>query len=279
MCIRDSKIPEHSYVDRVLITSNQEDPYLIKVMLRQTRRPEIGDKYSSRHGQKGVIGLIVPQEDMPFSDSGIVPDLIMNPHGFPSRMTIGKMIELIAGKAGVLEGEIKDATAFAGDKLKDLVQILTSHGYSYTGKDLLTSGVTGQPLESYIFCGPIYYQRLKHMAVDKMHGRSRGPKALLTRQPTEGRSKEGGLRLGEMEKDCLIGYGAASLLNERLMLSSDVFNVLVCQQCGLIGYAKRCNYCKTQGSMTPIKIPYACKLLFQELESMNIRPSLRLTDI
>ena len=273
------KVPEHSYVDRVLITSNQEDSYLIKMIFRQTRRPEIGDKYSSRHGQKGVIGLIVPQEDMPFSDNGIVPDLIMNPHGFPSRMTIGKMIELIAGKAGVLEGEIKDATAFAGDKLIDLVKILTSYGHSYTGKDLLTSGITGQPIESYIFCGPIYYQRLKHMAVDKMHGRSRGPKALLTRQPTEGRSREGGLRLGEMEKDCLIGYGAASLLNERLMLSSDVFNVLVCQQCGLIGYAKKCNYCRTQGDMVPIKIPYACKLLFQELESMNIRPSLRLTDI
>lgn len=272
------KGPVHSYVDRVILTSNPQNQYLIKMIFRQTRRPELGDKYSSRHGQKGVIGLIVPQEDMPFSEQGIVPDLIMNPHGMASRMTIGKMLELIAGKAGVLEGKFKDGTAFAGDKLDGLGKILLNHGFSYTGKDFLTSGITGQPHEAYIFFGPIYYQRLKHMVLDKMHGRSRGPKALLTRQPTEGRAKEGGLRLGEMERDCLIGYGASNLLNERLMLSSDVFKVVVCNNCGLIGYSNTCTYCKEKANLTGINIPYACKLLFQELESMNIKPILKLSD-
>ncbi len=266
-------------MDKVIFTSSQDDPFLIRMMLRQTRRPEVGDKFSSRHGQKGVIGLISPQEDMPFSEMGIVPDLIMNPHGFPSRMTVGKMIELIAGKAGVLEGEFKEGTAFAGDRLWDLGQILIKHGYSYTGKDLMTSGQTGLPLECYVFCGPIYYQRLKHMVMDKMHGRSRGPKAVLTHQPVEGRSKEGGMRLGEMERDCLIGYGAGSLINERLMLASDVFDVVVCGTCGMMGYEGMCPYCRSNADLHNVKMPYACKLLFQELESMNIRPTLRLGDI
>jgi DNA-directed RNA polymerase III subunit RPC2 len=191
------------------------------MIARQTRRPEIGDKFSSRHGQKGVVGIIVPQEDMPFAENGWCPDLIMNPHGFPSRMTVGKLIELMSGKAGVLEGEFKYGTAFAGDKVEDMGKLLVKHGYSYFGKDYLTSGLTGEPLQCFVFCGPVYYQRLKHMVQDKMHARARGPMTSLTRQPTEGRSRGGGQRLGEMERDCLIGYGAANLLNERLMISSD----------------------------------------------------------
>lgn len=210
-----------SHVDRVQLSSNPEKHFQIKMIARQTRRPEIGDKFSSRHGQKGVVGIIVSQEDMPFAENGWCPDLIMNPHGFPSRMTVGKMIELISGKAGVLEGYFKDGTAFAGDKVEDMGKILVKHGYSYFGKDYLTSGITGEPLQCFVFCGPVYYQRLKHMVQDKMHARARGPMTSLTRQPTEGRSRGGGQRLGEMERDCLIGYGAASLLNERLMISSD----------------------------------------------------------
>lgn len=206
--------------------------------------PEVGDKFSSRHGQKGVVGLIVPQEDMPFSEKdGWCPDLIMNPHGFPSRMTVGKMIELISGKAGVLSGEFKYGTAFAGDPVQETGEILRQHGFSPDGKDLLMSGITGEMLPCFVFSGPIYYQRLKHMVQDKMHARATGPKTGLTRQPTEGRSRDGGLRLGEMERDCLIGYGAANLIIERLMLSSDQFQVFVCKKCGFIGFEGSCIHC------------------------------------
>jgi DNA-directed RNA polymerase III subunit RPC2 len=147
-----------AYVDRVIITSTPEEPYLIKMIQRQTRVPEVGDKFSSRHGQKGVVGLIVPQEDMPFSErSGWCPDLVMNPHGFPSRMTVGKMIELISGKAGVLSGAFKYGTAFAGDPVEETGKILVQNGFSSDGKDLLMSGITGEMLPCFVFSGPIYY--------------------------------------------------------------------------------------------------------------------------
>ncbi|KAG5273451.1 hypothetical protein AALO_G00151440 [Alosa alosa] len=170
-----------SYIEKVMISSNAEDAFLIKILLRQTRRPEIGDKFSSRHGQKGVCGLIVPQEDMPFCDTGICPDIIMNPHGYPSRMTVGKLIELLAGKAGVLDGRFHYGTAFGGSKVKDVCEDLIRYGYNYQGKDYVTSGITGEPLEAYIYFGPVYYQKLKHMVLDKMHARARGPRAVLTR--------------------------------------------------------------------------------------------------
>jgi len=269
---------ENTFVDRVMITGNKTNDKFIKVRVRSTRRPELGDKFSSRHGQKGVIGCIVPQEDMPFSDKGICPDIIMNPHGFPSRMTVGKMIELLAGKAGVLSGHFGDGTAFAGDSVASCATHLVKAGYSYLGKDMLTSGLTGEPLKSYVFMGPIYYQKLKHMVMDKMHARARGPRSVLTRQPTEGRSRDGGLRLGEMERDCLIGYGASMLLNERLMLSADVFPVSVCEKCGLLSDKHGCTYCKSANNLREINIPYACKLLMQELQSMNIVPRLKLED-
>lgn len=271
------KNPLPAFLDKVLLTSS-EDQVLIKALIRQTRRPELGDKFSSRHGQKGVCGLIVEAPDLPFSDQGIVPDIIMNPHGFPSRMTVGKMIELLAGKAGVLSGTLQYGTAFGGSKVDDMSRILVEQGFSYCGKDYLTSGITGEPLTAYIFFGPVYYQKLKHMVLDKMHARSRGPRAVLTRQPTEGRSRDGGLRLGEMERDCLIGYGASALLIERLMIASDAFEVSVCEACGLLGYVGWCNRCKSSARVASIKIPYACKLLFQELQSMNIVPRLTLTE-
>ncbi|XP_067951989.1 DNA-directed RNA polymerase III subunit RPC2-like isoform X2 [Watersipora subatra] len=270
------KAPIPSYIEKVMISSNQEEAFVIKLLLRQTRRPEIGDKFSSRHGQKGVCGLIVPQEDMPFSDLGICPDIIMNPHGYPSRMTVGKLMECLAGKAGVLDGQFHYGTAFGGSKVEDVSEALVTHGFNYLGKDYLTSGITGEPLNAYIFMGPIYYQKLKHMVVDKMHARSKGPRAVLTRQPTEGRSRDGGLRLGEMERDCLIGYGASMLLLERLMISSDAFQVDVCNGCGLLGYSSWCHYCKSSSQVSSIRMPYACKLLFQELQSMNIVPRISL---
>ncbi|KAJ2840898.1 DNA-directed RNA polymerase III complex subunit Rpc2 [Coemansia sp. 'formosensis'] len=273
------KYPDHGYVDKVMITTSETDQTLIKFLLRQTRRPELGDKFSSRHGQKGVCGIIVQQEDLPFTDRGIYPDIIMNPHGFPSRMTVGKLMEFVASKAGAVKGELQYGTCFGGSKMEDMCRILVENGYSYTGKDYVTSGITGEPVGAYIFNGATYYQRLKHMVADKMHARARGPRAVLTRQPTEGRSRDGGLRLGEMEKDCLIGYGASMLLLERLMISSDVFEVHVCETCGYIGYKGWCQMCRSSKSMVPIKIPYACKLLFQELQAMNIMPRLVMEDI
>eukprot|EP00744_Colponema_vietnamica_P010506 GILI01014846.1.p1 GENE.GILI01014846.1~~GILI01014846.1.p1 ORF type:complete len:800 (+),score=237.77 GILI01014846.1:333-2402(+) len=268
-----------AYVDKMMITCNPEEQFLIKALIRQTRRPELGDKFSSRHGQKGVVGLIVGQEDMPFTDYGWCPDLIMNPHGFPSRMTVGKMIELLAGKTALTDGKLRYGTAFGGTTVKECGEVLVAHGFAYGGKEYLTSGVTGEPLQCYVFCGPIYYQKLKHMVMDKMHARARGPRAVLTRQPTEGRSREGGLRLGEMERDCLIGYGAANLLMERLMISSDAFTIHVCEKCGLMGYENWCQFCKTGREIRSIRIPYACKLLFQELQSMNVVPRLKLREL
>lgn len=272
------KSPVAGYVDKVLVSDTENDQTLIKVLIRQTRRPELGDKFSSRHGQKGVCGLIVDQEDLPFDDQGVSPDMIMNPHGFPSRMTVGKMIELLAGKAGVLSGQLQYGTAFGGSKVEDMSRILVEHGFNYAGKDMLTSGITGEPMEAYVYFGPIFYQKLKHMVMDKMHARARGPRATLTRQPTEGRSRDGGLRLGEMERDCLIGYGATQLLLERLMISSDRFEVNACQECGLMGYNGWCPYCKSSKKMAKLTIPYAAKLLFQELMAMNVVPRLVLDD-
>eukprot|EP01038_Epipyxis_sp_PR26KG_P009030 gene9030-12176_t len=272
-------------VDKVLITSNEHDNFIVKTLMRQTRRPEVGDKFSSRHGQKGVCGLIINQEDMPFSERGICPDLIMNPHGFPSRMTVGKMIELVSGKAGVLGGRQGYGSAFGekygnADKVEVVCEELVQHGYSYIGKDILTSGISGEPLQSYIFAGPVFYQKLKHMVMDKMHARAKGPRAVLTRQPTEGRSRDGGLRLGEMERDCLIGYGASNLIIERLMISSDAFTANVCEgaNCGLLGYEGWCQRCRSGEKVSTIRLPYACKLLFQELQSMNIATRLKLQD-
>jgi len=270
------KSTAEAYAEKVMITSTATDAFLIKVLLRETRRPEIGDKFSSRHGQKGVCGLIVNQEDMPFCDTGICPDMIMNPHGFPSRMTVGKLIELIGGKRGVLKGKFGYGTAFGGDKVVDICADLIKHGYNYGGKDYVTSGITGEPLQAYVFFGPVYYQKLKHMVMDKMHARALGPINQLTHQPTEGRARDGGLRLGEMERDCLISYGSSMLMLERLMISSDQFEVEVCSQCGLLGYTGWCQYCSSSCHLSNVKIPYACKLLFQELQSMNIIPRLKL---
>ncbi|KAJ8971880.1 hypothetical protein NQ314_000493 [Rhamnusium bicolor] len=252
---------EPSYIEKVLVSTDEEDTTLIKILLRQTRRPEIGDKFSSRHGQKGVVGLVVEQEDMPFNEYGICPDIIMNPHGYPSRMTVGKLIELLAGKAGLVE---------------DVSEELIKHGFNYQGKDVFYSGITGEPLEAYIYSGPVYYQKLKHMVQDKIHARGRGPRAVLTRQPTEGRSRDGGLRLGEMERDCLIGYGASMMLVERLMVSSDQCEVDVCNKCGRLGYCGWCNSCKSSGQVSSITMPYACKLLLTELQAMNITARLTL---
>ncbi|KAL1363684.1 hypothetical protein AAHE18_03G165200 [Arachis hypogaea] len=276
-------------VDRVVLCSDKNNNMCIKYIIRHNRRPELGDKFSSRHGQKGVCGTIVQQEDFPFSEKGICPDLIMNPHGFPSRMTVGKMIELLGGKAGVSCGKFHYGSAFGersghADKVETISATLVKHGFNYSGKDFIYSGITGCPLQAYIFMGPIYYQKLKHMVLDKMHARGNGPRVMLTRQPTEGKARNGGLRVGEMERDCLIAYGASMLIYERLMLSSDPFEVQVCRECGLLGYYNHklktgiCSSCKNGDKISTMKLPYACKLLIQELQSMNIVPRLKLAE-
>ncbi|KAH9898790.1 RNA polymerase Rpb2 [Xylariomycetidae sp. FL2044] len=274
------RLADPAYIDKVMVTETSRDTQLIKVLTRQTRRPELGDKFSSRHGQKGVVGIIVDQEDMPFADSGLVPDIIMNPHGFPSRMTVGKLLECLTGKASIIKGrpDYGFGDAFRSHPLEEMSKELVDAGFSWEGKDYFTSGITGEPLQAYIFNGPIYYQRLKHMVQDKMHSRSRGPRAILTRQPTEGRSRDGGLRLGEMERDCLIAYGASQLLLERLMVSSDGTSIDICQRCGLFGYKGYCGTCKTSREVSKMTMPYAAKLLVQELISMNVGVRLQLED-
>ena len=278
------KGPHAVYVDRVVLCgSDYERTY--KVQTRDTRRPQLGDKFSSRHGQKGVCGLILPHEDMPFSDRGVSPDCIMNPHGFPSRMTIGKILEFLASKAAVMDGKRRRATIFAdheksADPAADFCSVLVKNGYAYNGKDTLYNGMTGEPMEVHVFMSCPLYQSLKHQVVDKIHARARGPRAVLTRQPTEGRSRDGGLRLGEMERDCLIAYGASGLLVERLLISSDQYVASVCSRCGLLCAAGGCHRCNaTPAQLATVRLPYACKLLFQELEAMNIMPRVRLVDV
>ena len=264
------KVKSNWMLNHVVYTTDLNGSHFIKLILRQTRKPEIGDKFSSRHGQKGVCGLICPQENLPFSVNGMIPDLIMNPHGFPSRMTIGKLIELISGKNSLLRGNFFNGTAFCGKNISEFNTILRNIGLSSDGKEFFICGLTGEPLQQEVFCGPVHYQRLKHMVKDKIHARSRGNRSCLTRQPIEGRSKGGGLRFGEMERDCVVGFGCSELLTERLMLSSDVFLANFDYYTGLMASEDLSN------QNVKIKLPYACKLLFQELQSMNITPKLNL---
>lgn len=279
------KYPQPAYVDHVIVTPpgdaerSMDVEQKIKVVTREVRIPEPGDKFSSRHGQKGVVGLITDGVNLPFNERGITPDMIMNPHGFPSRMTVGKLMELMSGKAGVLEGRFGDGTAFGGNNVDEIGCALVSHGYNYQGKDVFYSGITGEMMQAYVFFGPIYYQRLKHMVTDKMHARAGGPRSLLTRQPTEGRARSGGLRVGEMERDCMVGYGAAMLLNERLLKSSDLFTADVCTSCGHLGYKGFCPYCHTRGCVSKVNMPYAFKLLLQEMQGMGISAKLVLDTV
>ncbi|XP_055332773.1 LOW QUALITY PROTEIN: DNA-directed RNA polymerase III subunit RPC2-like [Paramacrobiotus metropolitanus] len=270
--------PNKCHIDKIMISQSEREQ-LIKVRTSQTRIPEIGDKFSSRHGQKGVCGLIVPEEDMPFTMSGIRPDAIMNPHGIPSRMTVGLLRELMGSKAGAIVGKIFDGSAFGEDRLEEMCQIMEKAGFDRSGKEILTDGVTGKMLEAYIFIGPFFYQRLKHMVIDKIHARSKGPRQSLTRQPTEGRARDGGLRMGEMERDCMIAHGVSALLNERLMLASDECEVLICDTCGLFVWKETCTSCRQSGKISAVRMPYACKLLFQELISMNIAPRMKVSSV
>ena len=268
---------DHGIVDRVFITESSDGNKLVKVVVRDLKKPEIGDKFASRHGQKGVIGLILPPDEMPFTKDGIVPDIIFNPHGIPSRMTIGHLLELLAGKTAALHGEFIESNPFDPYPEGKLREMLEKLGFRYDGTEVLYDGRTGKKFKSMIFVGICYYQKLDHLVSNKIHARSRGPVTLLTKQPTEGRSKEGGLRLGEMEKDCLIGHGAALLLKERF--DSDKTIVHVCESCGLPAVHDRikgtvyCPVCKTS-KIVPVEMSYAFRLMLDELKSMLIYPKL-----
>jgi DNA-directed RNA polymerase subunit B' len=271
---------EEGIIDFILLTENEEGNTLVQVRVRTEKVPEIGDKFTSRHGQKGVVGLIVPSADMPFSASGMTPDLIFSPHGIPSRMTISHLVELLAGKVGALAGRYVDATGFAAEKEDDLRKELLSLGFRENGIETLYNGMTGEQFSSKIFIGNMYYLKLKHMVSNKLHARGRGPIQLLTRQPTEGRAKEGGLRLGEMEKDTFVAHGASLVLKERF--DSDRTIVPVCEKCGIIAifdeYKKR-SYCPICGEGTEInniELSYAFKLMLDELKSLGIYPRLTL---
>lgn len=283
------KSNEPATVDAVLSSMTKEGNRYIKVRTRALRIPKIGDKLSSRHGQKGVIGMVLSQEDMPFTADGVSPDVIINPHAIPSRMTIGQLVECLLGKLCTVDGRIGDGTPFRGTSIEQIADELEARGYQRHGNEKLFNGMSGRLMPGRVFVGPTFYQRLKHMVIDKQHARARGPIQILTRQPVEGRSREGGLRFGEMERDCIISHGAGHVLLERLFEQSDPFETHLCSKCGLLchsdavnmqvrGSRPWCNNCRTSDHAKVIRMPYAFKLLMQELYTMNIIPRIRVRE-
>jgi DNA-directed RNA polymerase II subunit RPB2 len=271
---------ESGTVDKVLLSTNEHGNKMVKTRIRSIRIPEIGDKFASMSAQKGTIGMTYRQEDMPFTSQGISPDIIINPHALPSRMTIAQIIECVMGKSCALNGTYGDATPFENSDPNAICNELYKCGFQSHGYETMYNGMTGQKMNSQIFIGPTYYQRLKHMVQDKVHSRRKGPIQILTRQPVEGRVRDGGLRFGEMERDCIISHGASAFLKERLMDQSDAYTIHVCKQCrtsAIHDYSTDeniCNMCKQGETVVPVKIPYACKLLFQELISQGIVPKM-----
>jgi DNA-directed RNA polymerase II subunit RPB2 len=269
---------EETYIDKNYIDRNGDGYSFAKVRLRSLRKPVIGDKFSSRHGQKGTVGNIIPEEDMPFTSDGLRPDIIINPHAIPSRMTIGQLKETLLGEVLVELGLFGDGTSFGELTVDEISNKLLELGHEAHGNKLLYNGLTGEQIECSVFMGPVFYQRLKHMVNDKQHSRSIGPMVNLTRQPAEGRSRDGGLRFGEMERDCMVSHGASRFTRGRMYDASDKYQVYVCKKCGLIAsyndqlHIHCCRTCDNRVDFAYVEIPYACKLLFQELTTMNVVP-------
>lgn len=271
------KANDDGYIDMNYTNINSDGYKFCKVRVRKNRRPEIGDKLASRSAQKGTIGMIYNQEDMPFTKNGVTPDIIMNPHAIPSRMTMAQLMECIMGKASCHIGAMGDCTPFTNCSVESIAQVLELSGMERYGNEILYNGRTGEQIKTEIFIGPTYYQRLKHMVTDKLHSRgSNGPIVMLTRQPSEGRARNGGLRLGEMERDAVLSHGMSSFLKERMLDVSDNYRVFICKNCGMFANANpdkniyKCVNCQHASDIIQTRIPYAFKLLSQELYTMNI---------
>jgi DNA-directed RNA polymerase II subunit RPB2 len=290
---------QSGYVDKSFMTEGEEGFRIAKVRIRNERIPDIGDKFSSRCGQKGTLGLVIPEADMPFTGDGIKPDIIINPHAIPSRMTIGQLVETVMGKACTSQGTFGDCTAFVnkGDMAKVFGQLLTQNGYHSSGTDIMYNGQTGEQMQTEIFMGPTYYMRLKHMTKDKINYRAQGPRTMLTRQTVQGRANDGGLRIGEMERDGLIGHGITNFLQESMLVRGDDYYMAVCNKSGTIAIyndaqnlfispsvdgpikftgtlsdnLKIQTISKFGRSFSIIRVPYAFKLLMQELTTMNVQ--------
>jgi DNA-directed RNA polymerase II subunit RPB2 len=286
------------FVDKTFITEGEEGTRLAKVRIREERMPNIGDKFASRAGQKGTVGILIREQDMPFTGSGLRPDIIINPHAIPSRMTIGQLVETLTGKACALYGTFGDCTAFmnTGPKEKQFGSLLTRQGFHSSGSEILYNGMTGEQIQSNIYYGPTYYMRLKHMVKDKINYRARGPRTLLTRQTVQGRANDGGLRIGEMERDGIIGHGVSHFLQESMMVRGDEYYMAICNKTGTIAIynsmrdlfispmadgpikftgnlLSEMNIQKMTRfgrSFSIVRVPYSFKLLMQELMTMNI---------
>jgi len=280
---------EETYIDKNYTGRNGDGYNFAKVRIRTHRKPVLGDKVSSRHGQKGTVGNIIPECDMPFSKDGTRPDIIINPHAIPSRMTIGQLKETLLGKVLLELGMFGDGTSFGDLDIKTISAELQKVGYESYGDEVLYNGLTGEQMETNIFIGPVFYQRLKHMVNDKQHSRSIGPMVNLTRQPAEGRSRDGGFRIGEMERDVMISHGISRFCRERLYDASDKYSVHVCKKCGMIaayndGSKKaflkddftvhHCKTCDNSTDFAKVEVPYSYKLMSQELQTINVVPRL-----
>jgi DNA-directed RNA polymerase II subunit RPB2 len=278
---------EETYIDKNYTGRNGDGYNFAKVRVRVHRKPGYGDKFSSRHGQKGTCGNIIPECDMPFTKDGLRPDIIINPHAIPSRMTIAQLKETLLGKVLLEVGMLGDGTSFGNLDIKTIIHELQKLGYESHGNEIMYNGLTGEQLETSIFIGPVFYQRLKHMVADKQHSRAIGPMVNLTRQPAEGRSRDGGFRIGEMERDVMIAHGMSKFCRERLYDVSDKYSTHVCRKCGMIasyndGNLKKgsdfsvhlCNTCNNMTDFAKVDIPYAYKLMSQELQAINVVPRL-----